>query len=162
MSALTRYLVNTAQAKSGLGTSVIAGYLLQAAFGLITAALFLVAVFFVFADYFAFGGTATSVGMFLGFATLLAGSMFYSSSAKRRTKEQAERALSVPAAPILLNPPLLKAGAAGTSDRLAAVASGRCRHPGCHRRRRRMEAPVPYQRTRRLNALVQRFHETVR
>jgi uncharacterized membrane protein YbhN (UPF0104 family) len=110
MSAFTRYLVNTAQAKTGLGISVIAGYLLQAAFGLITAALFLVAVFFVFADYFAFGGTATSVGMFLGFAALLAGSMFYTSSAKRRTKEQAERALSVRAAPILLlNPPLLKA-----------------------------------------------------
>src|SRR5262249_53369073 len=68
------------------------------------------AVFFEFADYFAFGGTATSVGMFLGFAALLAGSMFYTSSAKRRTKEQAERALSMPAAPILLNPPLLNAG----------------------------------------------------
>jgi hypothetical protein len=111
MSALTRYLVNTAQAKSGLGTSVIVGYLLQAAVGLITAALFLVAVFFVFADYFSFGGTAASVGMFLGFAALLAGSMLYTSSPKRRTKEQAERALSVPAAPILLlDPPLLKAG----------------------------------------------------
>jgi hypothetical protein len=110
MSALIGYLVNTTQAKTGLGTSAIVGYLLQTAFGLITAALFLVAVFFVFADYFAFGGTAMSVGMFLGFAVLFAGSMFYTSSAKRRTKEQAERALSVPVAPILLHPPLLKAG----------------------------------------------------
>jgi uncharacterized membrane protein YbhN (UPF0104 family) len=110
MSALTRYLLNTAQAKTGLSSSVVIGYLAQAALGVITVVLLLVGVFFVFSDYFGFGGTKTSIGMFLVFLALLAGSVIWTSSAKKRTKEEAERALSAPKAPIILYAPLLKAG----------------------------------------------------
>jgi uncharacterized membrane protein YbhN (UPF0104 family) len=110
MNALTRYLVNTAQAKTGLSSSVVIGYLAQAALGVATVVLFLVAVFFVFSDYFAFGGTKTSIGMFLVFLLLLVGSAVWTSSAKKRTTEAAARALRAPKAPIILSPPLLKAG----------------------------------------------------
>jgi len=110
MSALTRYLLNTAQAKTGLSSSVVIGYLAQAALGVTTVVFLLVAVFFVLSDYFGFGGTKTSIGMFLVFLTLLAGSVVWTSGARKRTKEEAERALSAPKAPIFLNPPLLKAG----------------------------------------------------
>jgi uncharacterized membrane protein YbhN (UPF0104 family) len=110
MSALTRYLLNTAQAKTGLSSSVVIGYLAQVGLGVTTVVLLLVAVFFVFSDYFGFGGTKTSIGMFLVFLALLAGSASWTSSAKKRTKEEAERALSAPKAPILLNAPLFKAG----------------------------------------------------
>ena len=110
MNALTRYLVNTAQAKTGLNSSVVIGYLAQAALGVATVVLFLVAVFFVFSDYFAFGGTKTSIGMFLVFLLLLVGSAVWTSSAKKRTKEAAARALRAPKAPIIFSPPLLKAG----------------------------------------------------
>jgi hypothetical protein len=64
MNALTRYVVNTAQAKTGLSSSVLIGYLAQAGLGVATVVLLLVAVFFVFSDYFGFGGTKTSIGMF--------------------------------------------------------------------------------------------------
>jgi len=110
MNALTRYLVNTAQAKTGLSSSVVIGYLAQAGLGVTTVVLLLVAVFFVFSDYFGFGGTKTSIGMFLVFLALLAGSAVWTSSAKKRTKEEAQRALSAPKAPIIFSPPLLKAG----------------------------------------------------
>ena len=109
MNALTRYLVNTAQAKTGLSSSVLIGYLAQAALGVATVVLLLVAVFFVFSDYFGFGGTKISIGMFLVFLGLLVGSAIWTSNAKKRTKEEAQHALSAPM-PIILNPPLLKAG----------------------------------------------------
>jgi len=109
MSALTRYFVNTVQAKTGLGNEVIVGYVLQAVFALVTAVLFLVAVFFVFAEYFAFGNVATAIGMFLVFAAMLVGSMIYTNNAKQRTKDDAQRALRVPAG-AFLSPPLLKVG----------------------------------------------------
>ena len=112
MNALTRYLLNTAQAKTGLSSSVVIGYVAQAALGVATVVLLLVAVFFVFSDYFGFGGTNTSIGMFLVFLALLVGSAVWTSSAKKRTKEEAERALSAPKAPIIFSPPLLKAGRA--------------------------------------------------
>src|ERR1700704_2399397 len=110
MNALTRYLVNTAQAKTGLSSSVVIGYFAQAALGVTTVVLLLVAVFFVFSDYFGFGGTKTSIGMFLVFLALLVGSVIWTSSAKKRTKEEAQRALSAPKAPIIFSPPLIKAG----------------------------------------------------
>src|SRR5437762_699158 len=99
MSALTRYLINTAQAKTGLSSSVLIGYVAQAAIGISTVILFLIAVFFVFADAFGFGATKTSIGMFLVFLVLMAGSVIWTGSAKKRTKEEAERALSLPKAP---------------------------------------------------------------
>ena len=61
MGTLTRYLVNTVQAKTGLSSSVVIGYLAQAGLGVTTVVLLLVAVFFVFSDYFGFGGTNASV-----------------------------------------------------------------------------------------------------
>jgi hypothetical protein len=110
MNALTRYLVNTAQAKTGLSSSVVIGYFAQAALGVTTVVLLLVAVFFVFSDYFDFGGTKTSIGMFLVFLASLLGTAVWTSSAKKRTKEEAQRALSAPKAPTIFSPPLLKAG----------------------------------------------------
>jgi hypothetical protein len=65
MSAFSQYVLEKAQAKTGLSTNVIVGYALQAAFGIGSAILFFVALFFVFSDYFGFGGTTTSIGMFL-------------------------------------------------------------------------------------------------
>jgi hypothetical protein len=56
MNALSRYLLNTAQAKTGLSSSVVIGYLAQAALGVATVVLLLVAVFFVFSDYFGSAG----------------------------------------------------------------------------------------------------------
>ena len=91
-------------------SSVVIGYLAQAGLGVTTVVLLLVAVFFVFSDYFSFGGTKTSIGMFLVFLALLVGTAVWTSSAKKRTKEEAQRALSAPKAPIIFSPPLLKAG----------------------------------------------------
>jgi hypothetical protein len=110
MYALTRYLLNTAQAKTGLSGSVVIGYVAQAALGVTTVVLLLVAVFNVFADYFGFGGTKTSIGMLLVFLAMSAGSAIWTSNAKKRTKEGALRALSAPKVPIIFSPPLLKAG----------------------------------------------------
>jgi hypothetical protein len=59
MNALSRYLLNTAQAKTGLSSSVVIGYLAQAALGVATVVLLLVAVFFVFSDYFGAESGAT-------------------------------------------------------------------------------------------------------
>jgi hypothetical protein len=50
MNAVNRYLVNTAQAKGGLGTEVLIGYATQAALSITTAILFLIALFLVFSD----------------------------------------------------------------------------------------------------------------
>jgi hypothetical protein len=48
--------------------------------------------------------------MFLVFLASLVGTTVWTSSAKKRTKEEAQRALSAPKAPIIFSPPLLKAG----------------------------------------------------
>jgi hypothetical protein len=71
MNALSRYVVNTAQVKTGLSTGVLIGYAAQTALGLATAILFLITVFFVFSDWLDFGATKTSIGMFVLFALLL-------------------------------------------------------------------------------------------
>ena len=110
MNALARYLTNVAQARTGLGSSVLIGYAAQAVLALVTAVLGLVAIFLVFADWLAFGATATSIGMFAAFAALLIGSVVWTTNAKKRTIENAQRALTAPKAPALLSPPLLTAG----------------------------------------------------
>jgi hypothetical protein len=110
MNAVTRYAVHVAQAKTGLSGTVIAGYVAQGALALVTAVLLLVAVFFVFADYLGFGSTKTSIGMFVFFAMLLVGTIFWTSHIKAQIKEQAQRALHRPAQSLPLSPPLLKAG----------------------------------------------------
>jgi hypothetical protein len=109
MNALNRYVVNTAQAKTGLSTGVLIGYAAQAALGMTTAILFLIAVFFVFSDWLDFGATKTAIGMFLVFAVLLIASMVWTSAAKKRTREAAEHALHTNP-PLALSPPLLGAG----------------------------------------------------
>jgi len=109
MNALTRYALNTAQAKTGLSTGVLLGYAGQGLFAVLTAVLFLVALFFVFSDWLGFGPTKTSVGMFVVFAVLLVGSMIWTASAKNRTKTIAQRALARPREPFPLAPPLLGA-----------------------------------------------------
>jgi hypothetical protein len=110
MNALTRYLTNLAQAKTGIGTGVLLGYATQAVLALVTAVLGLIALFLVFADWLGFGPTATSIGMFFTFGALLVGAVFWTNSAKRRTVENAQQALSARKAPVLLSPPLLTAG----------------------------------------------------
>jgi hypothetical protein len=102
--------VNTAQAKTGLSTGVLIGYFAQGALAIATVILFLVAVFFVFSDDFGFGATKTSIGMFFVFLLLLGGAAVWTSNAKKRTQEEAERALALRKAAIAFNPPLLKAG----------------------------------------------------
>jgi len=71
MSVFSQYVLEKAQAKTGLSTNVIIGYALQAAFGIGSVILFFVALFFVFSHYFGFGGTTTSIGMFLMFVLFL-------------------------------------------------------------------------------------------
>jgi hypothetical protein len=110
MNSLARYLTNLAQAKTGLGGDVLVGYAAQAALLLVTAALGLIALFLVFADWLGFGATATSIGMFFAFGALLIGAIVRTNYAKRRTVENAQRALSARKAPLLLSPPLLTAG----------------------------------------------------
>ena len=109
MNAVKRYLVNAAQAKTGLSTGVLIGYAAQAALGLATAILFLIALFFVFSDWLGFGATATAIGMFLVFATLLIGSMVWTNVAKKRTRETAELALRRNPS-LAQSPPVLSAG----------------------------------------------------
>jgi hypothetical protein len=79
------------------------------AFGVGSAILFFVALFFVFADYFGFGGTTTSIGMFLMFVLLLASAMLWTNSAKKKTIADAERAIEGHSF-VSLNAPLLNAG----------------------------------------------------
>jgi hypothetical protein len=109
MNALSRYVVNTAQAKTGLSAGVLIGYAAQAALGLATAILFLIAVFFVFSDWLDFGTTKTAIGMFLLFAVLLIASMVWTSAAKKRTRQAAEDALHR-SSPLAFSPPVLSAG----------------------------------------------------
>jgi hypothetical protein len=109
MSAFSQYVLEKAQAKTGLSTNVIVGYALQAAFGIGSAILFFVSLFFVFSDFFGFGGTTTSIGMFLMFALCLVSAMLWTSSAKKKTIADAERALDGHSF-VSLNAPLLNAG----------------------------------------------------
>jgi hypothetical protein len=109
MNALSRYVVNTAQAKTGLSAGVLIGYAVQAALGLATAILFLIAIFFVFSDWLDFGATRTAIGMFVLFAVLLIASMVWTSAARRRTRQAAVHALHM-SSPLALSPPLLSAG----------------------------------------------------
>jgi len=109
MNALNRYLVNTAQAKTGLSTAVLIGYAAQAGLGVTTAVLLLIAVFFVFSDWLEFGATRTAIGMFLLFAALLIASVVWTNAAKKHTRQDAERALRR-TSPLALSPPLLSAG----------------------------------------------------
>lgn len=110
MNALARYLTHMAQARTGLGGGVLVGYAAQAALVLVTTVFGLIALFLVFADWFGFGATATSIGMFLVFGALLIGAILWTSYAKKRTVENAQRALSARKAPLLLSPPLVTAG----------------------------------------------------
>jgi hypothetical protein len=75
MNAVKGHFVNTAQAKTGLSAGVLIGYVAQAALGLATAILFLIALFFVLSDWLGFGATNTTIGMFLVFAALLIASV---------------------------------------------------------------------------------------
>jgi hypothetical protein len=110
MGALSQYVLEKVQAKTGLSTNVIVGYALQAAFGIGSAILFFVALFFVFSDYFGFGGTTTSIGMFLMFGLLLVSAMLWTSGAKKKTIADAERALDGNSFFVSVNAPLLHAG----------------------------------------------------
>jgi hypothetical protein len=109
MGGLSNYLLEKVQSKTGLSRAVVVGYALQALFGIGSAILFFVALFFIFSNYLDFGATTTSVGMFLAFVLLLVSAMLWTSSAKKKTIADAERALqahnfvSVP-------PPLLNVG----------------------------------------------------
>jgi hypothetical protein len=109
MNALSRYVVNTAQVKTGLSTGVLIGYAAQTALGLATAILFLITVFFVFSDWLDFGATKTSIGMFVLFALLLIASTVWTNAAKKRTRKAAEYALHRSSV-LALSPPLLSAG----------------------------------------------------
>jgi hypothetical protein len=109
MSGISDYLLEKAQSKTGLSTAVLIGYALQGVFGIGAAILFFVALFFVLSDYFGFGGTATSIGMFLFFVLLLVGATLWTSSAKKKTIANAERALEAKSF-VHLNAPLLQAG----------------------------------------------------
>jgi hypothetical protein len=109
MSAISQYVIEKAQAKTGLSTNVIVGYALQAVFGVGSAILFFVALFFVFSDYFGFGAKKTSIGMFLMFVLFLISAMLWTSSAKKKTIADAERALDGHSF-VNQNAPLLNAG----------------------------------------------------
>ena len=109
MNVINRYVVNQAQAKTGLSSGVLIGYAAQAALGLATAILFLIAVFFVFSDWLDFGATKTAIGMFALFAVLLIASMVWTSAAKKKTIEAAEHALHRTSA-LALSPPFISAG----------------------------------------------------
>src|SRR4249919_3970898 len=109
MGRLWQYVLEKAQAKTGLSTNVIVGYALQAVFGIGSAILFFVALFFIFSDYFGFGGTTTSIGMFLMFVLFLISAMLWTSSAKKKTIADAERAMEEYSF-VHLNAPLLNAG----------------------------------------------------
>ncbi len=109
MNALSRYVVNSAQVKTGLSGGVLIGYAAQGVLGLTTAIFFLIAIFFVFSDWLDFGATKTAIGMFLLFAVLLIASMAWTKAVKKRTRETAQRALRT-SSPLALSPPVLSAG----------------------------------------------------
>src|SRR4051812_37517591 len=93
MNGLSNYLLEKAQSKTGLSTAVIVGYGMQVVFGIGTAILFFVALFFVFSDYLGFGGTTTSIAMLIVFVVLFVSAMLWTASAKKRTIADAELAL---------------------------------------------------------------------
>jgi len=109
MGGLSTYFLEKLQSKTGLSTAVIVGYALQILFGVGTAILFFVALFFIFSDYLGFGPTTTSIGMFLAFVLLLVSAMLWTSSAKKKTIEDAERALQAHSF-VGMNAPLLNIG----------------------------------------------------
>lgn len=109
MSGVSQYLIEKAQAKTGVSTSVVVGYAMQAVLGIGSIILFFVALFFIFSEYFDFGGTITSIGMFLLFVLLLVSAMLWTSSAKKKTINAAERALERHSL-VGLNAPLLNVG----------------------------------------------------
>jgi hypothetical protein len=132
MNAVNRYLVNTAQAKTGLSTGVLVGYAAQAALGLATVILFLIALFPVFSDWLGFGATNTAIGMFLVFPALLIASMVWTSVVKKRTRETAEHALRGSSL-LALSPPVLSAGLRLGSSVGAQVRPGGPYHCAGHR-----------------------------
>jgi hypothetical protein len=93
-----------------LSTSVLIGYAAQAVLGIAALILLFVAVFFVFSDSFGFGGTKTSIGMFLGIVLFWVGAVLWTANAKRRTIDQAEHALRSRRLEAGMNAPFLKAG----------------------------------------------------
>ncbi len=109
MGRLSQYLIEKIRAKTGLSNAVIVGYVLQVLFGIGTAILFFVATFFVFSEYLGFGGTTTSIGMFLLFVLLSVSAMLWTSSAKKKTIAAAEHALEAHRF-AHLGPPLVTAG----------------------------------------------------
>jgi len=109
MGGLSNYFMEKVQSKTGLSTAVIVGYALQAVFGVGATILFFVALFHVFSDYFGFGAATTSIGMFLAFVLLLVGAMLWTNSAKKKTVEDAERALQLHSF-ASMNAPLLNIG----------------------------------------------------
>src|SRR3954470_9522399 len=108
MNGLSNYLLEKLPSKTGLSTSVIVGYVLQALFAIGATILLFVALFFIFSDYFRFGGTTTSIGMFLAFVLLLISAMLWTSGAKKKTIADAERALQAHSFSSM-NAPLLNA-----------------------------------------------------
>jgi len=109
MGTISNYLLEKVQSKTGLSTAVIVGYALQAVFGIGATILFSVALFHVFSDYFRFGPTTTSIGMFLAFILLFVGAILWTNNAKKKTIEDAERALQLHSFGSL-NAPLLNIG----------------------------------------------------
>jgi hypothetical protein len=108
MGAFSQYILEKAEAKAGLCTNVIVGYALLAVFG-IGSILFFVTFVFIFSEYFSFGGSATYIGMFLMFVVCLVRAMLWTSSAKKKTIADAQRALEGHSF-VRLNAPLLNAG----------------------------------------------------
>jgi len=104
MNGISNYLLEKVQSKTGLSMSVIVGYALQALFAIGATVLLFVALFFIFSDYLGFGGTTTSIGMFL-----LLGAMLWTNGAKKKTIADAERALQAHSF-VSMNGPLLNAG----------------------------------------------------
>src|ERR1700751_4677083 len=109
MSSLSNYLLEKVQSKTGLSTAVIVGYALQGGFGVGATILFFVALFHVFSEYFGFGAPTTSIGMFLAFVLLLVSAMLWTNGAKKKTIEDAERALQTHTF-VSMNAPLLNIG----------------------------------------------------
>src|SRR5712672_711587 len=109
MGGISRYVLEKLQARTGLGTGVIVGYVVQVVIGIAATILLFVAIFFVLADYLALGGTLTSISMLAAVVVLLVGAMLWTSSARKKTIAKAQRALAQHRV-VGLNPPLLAAG----------------------------------------------------
>ena len=109
MGGISRYVLEKLQARTGLGTGVIVGYVVQVVIGIAATILLFVAIFFVLADYLALGGTLTSISMLAAVVVLLVGAMLWTSSARKKAIAKAQRALAQHRV-VGLNPPLLAAG----------------------------------------------------